>query len=156
MKENLLCSERGKAIAKVLREYEQVMGRSTSTFMRYDVEYYLERGMETDVMLRAIEITAGKSADWRYTKAILKRLLEENTLTMEVWECKLQIKKLLLEYKKLCPHTSESNLLPFIIIKVYSELPYFKNLEADMAAFIRTESTKKVDENWIDEYVDKD
>lgn len=156
MSKSPLYTERGQAIAKIMREYEQIMCRTCSTALRYDIEYYLERGMEAEVIIRAIEITQGKGADWRYTKAILKRLLEENTLTIENWECKVNIKKLLLEYKKKLPYSNEADILPYVIIKVYSQLPYFKNLKANMDAFVLAQSKEPINENWIDQYVEKD
>ena len=158
MSESPLYTERGQAIAKVMCEYEQIRCRTCSTAIRYDIEYYLEHDMDADVIIRAIGITQDKGADWRYTKGILKRLLEENTLTIESWDYKLAFKKSMIKFKAQYPFHSEDELLPFVLIDAWSDFPYFKNLEDNMAKFIEQEKDKEEykDGSWLDKYWPKD
>ena len=128
--------ERGQAIGYVAREYEQLLGRTVSRSAIEDIGFFIDCGIEDKLMVKAIEITGGKNADWRYTKAILKRCQEEGILTLEAYNYRLIYKKVMLEFKSKYPNCDENTLFPFVVIEAGRRAGYLEKIQKELATLI--------------------
>lgn len=72
-------------VKKVREWYEQCTKRPASDIPSFDVPFFLRRGVETDLILRAIEKAATKKADkpWQYAMAVLRGCIADGVLTLE-------------------------------------------------------------------------
>jgi DnaD/phage-associated family protein len=113
--------ERGQAIGEAARAYEEIMCRLLNRGIIEDIGYYIDRGCECDLIIKAIEITAGKGADWRYTKGILHRCLEEGIYTAYSFEWGVRFKKGLAEIKQKYGELDDSELCLMIMLTVFKE-----------------------------------
>lgn len=115
--------ERGQAIGKVARAYEEIMSRLLNGLVLGDIEYYIDRGCEADLIIKAIDITAGKGADWRYTKAILQRCCEEGIYTEYEFDFGVRVKKGIAEFKREFQQYGELDHTP---LSLYLAINHFK------------------------------
>ena len=135
MGNSLYNNERGQAIASVAQAYQEILCRTLSRFIIDDIGYYLDRGVEAELMIKAIEITAVKQLDWRYTKGILNRCIDDGILTAESFEYRTTFKKVILEFKNKYSKTcnDENILLPFVIIETARRIGYLDKIQKDLA-----------------------
>ena len=135
MGSSLYDNERGQAIALVARSYQEILCRTLSRFITDDIGYYIDRGLESDLIVKAIEITSVKQLDWRYTKGILNRCIDEGILTAEVFEYRTIFKKVMFEFKNKYSKTcnDENILLPFAIIETARRIGYLDKIQKDLA-----------------------
>ncbi len=113
--------ERGQAIGKVARSYEEIMCRLLTRPILDDIGYYIDCGAEPDLIIKAIDITASKGADWRYTKGILQRCLEEGIYTVYSFEWGVRFKKSLAEIKQKYGQLDDSILCMVIMVDVFKK-----------------------------------
>ena len=114
-----LSGKKGQALGLIAREYEKITCRTVSRAVINDSEYFIDQGVEPEVVVHALEITKEKGADWNYTKAILERLVSEGIFKLDIWEDRVRFRKIMNELKKQCPYSTEEELLPFAIIRAY-------------------------------------
>ncbi len=112
---------RGQAIGEAARAYEEIMCRLLTRSIIEDIGYYIDRGAEPYLIIKAIEITAGKGKDWRYTKGILQRCLEEGIYTAYSFEWGVRFKKGLAEINQKYGQPDEATLCMILMVKVFKE-----------------------------------
>lgn len=113
--------ERGQAIGEAACAYEEIMCRLLNRGIIEDIGYYIDRGCGCNLIIKAIEITAGKGKDWRYTKGILDRCLEEGIYTAYSFEWGVRFKKGLAEIKQKYGELDDSELCLAIMLTVFKE-----------------------------------
>ena len=128
--------KRGQAIGNIAKEYEQLLGRTVSSLIIEDIRFFLDNGIEDRLIIKAIEITFEKNADWRYTKGILKRCQEEGILTLEAYDYRLMFKKVTLEFKSKYPNCDENTLFPFVVIEAGRRTGYLEKIQKELATLI--------------------
>ena len=117
-----LSGKKGQALGFIAREYERINCRTVPRTVINDCENYIDQLLEPEVVVHALGITKEKGADWRYTAAILERLVSEGIFTLSAWEKAVRFKKVMRELKKMCPYSTEEELLPFAIIRTYRHI----------------------------------
>lgn len=72
-------------VKKVQEWYEQCTKHPASDIPSFDVPFFLRQGVETDLILRAIEKAAMRKADkpWQYAMAALRGWIGDGVLTLE-------------------------------------------------------------------------
>lgn len=126
--------ERGQAIATAARAYEELTCRTFSRLVLDDIGWYIDRGAQAALIVKAIEITAVKGLDWRYTKGILNRCMDEGIFTAEAYDYRLIFKKTMHEFKSEYPNCEESMLFPFVVIETGRQTGYLEKIRQDLAA----------------------
>ncbi len=146
-----LSGERGQAIGKVARAYEEIMGRLLSRFVIDDIGYYLDHGAKPDLIIKAIDVTACKGADWRYTKAILNRCIEEGIYDEYTYDFKIRYKKALVQFKKEFPRYSDEPVYEVMYLAVALKedlLKWEQDADEYAQAALNGGDTSKWDERW--------
>lgn len=141
--------ERGQAIGEVARAYEEIMGRTLSRFVIDDIGYYIDRGVEPELIIKAIDITAGKGADWRYTKAILQRCVDEGIYTVYTYDWRLRYKKGLAELKRQHGELDEGIICLYLAVTVFRE--DIENTASDLRRYLLAVESGDIsewDERW--------
>lgn len=142
---------RGQAIAEVCRAYEEIMGRVLTRPVLEDIGYYIDRGAKSDLIIKAIDITASKGADWRYTTAILKRCIEEGIYDKDTYDFKVRYKRAAMQCKKDLPYHMRETLFEVIYLAVALKEDVLK-WEQDMERYVQAvrngEDTSRWDERW--------
>ncbi len=143
---------RGQAIGKAARAYEEIMGRMLSRAILDDIGYYIDHGAKVDLIIKAIDITAGKGADWRYTKAILQRCIQEGIYDEYTYDFKVRYKKALVQFKREFPQHSEEPVYEtmYLAVKVFREdlEAWEKDADEYAKAVLNGGDTSKWDERW--------
>ena len=81
----------------IASQYERINAKFMPPILFTKVKQYYKDGLEADVIVRAFEKSAERSAGWEYTEGILKRLLTEQIYTAGIWDKQLEIKRNLKE-----------------------------------------------------------
>ena len=140
---------RGQAIGKVARAWEE-MGRMLTRSVVDDATYYIDRGISSDLIIKAIDITVDKRADWRYTKAILRRCLEEKVYTAREFEFKTLFKKGVIEAQRQGINVLDDTLLSmYLAVTVFKE--YVEDTQRDFERYLlayESGDTSEWDERW--------
>lgn len=143
--------ERGQAIGKAARAYEEIMGRMLSRSVIEDIGYYIDRGAKADLIIKAIDITACKGADWRYTKAILQRCIEEGIYDEYTYDFRVRYKKALVQFKREFPQHSEEPVYETMYLAVALKedlLKWERDIGRYANAVLNGEDTSEWDERW--------
>lgn len=143
--------ERGQAIAKVGRAYEEITGRMFIRSILEDIQYYLDRGIEANLIIKAIEITAYKGLNWQYTKGILRRCLEENIYTVYVFDWGVELKHGIAQFKKDFPYHSVDENLMVLYLACNTFRQEVENIAADIEKYLaacKSGDVSEWDERW--------
>lgn len=127
---------RGQAIGEVARAYEEITNNLVPRAAIEDIGFYFDKGLEPELMIKAIEATAERGLRWNYTKAILKRCLEEKIFTSRDWDFQVLFKKGISEVKKDCPQILQDDVLlsMYLAATVFKE--YINETEKDVERYI--------------------
>lgn len=136
-----LNGERGQAIAEAARGYEEVTGRMLTPAIANDIGYYIDRGIDPGLFIKAYEVTADKGLGWRYTLGILQNCLEEGIFTAYTWDCKIKQKKGLAEISKEYGQLDEALICMILMVTVFKE--DVENTAKDLERYL--EAVKKGD-----------
>ncbi len=141
--------KRGQAIGQAARAWEE-MGRILTRSVIDDITYYIDRGISSDLIIKAIDITIDKRADWRYTRAILRRCLEEKVYTVRDFEFKTLFKKGLITAQR-----EGINVLDDFAFSLYLAATVFKehivDIQRDFEMYllaVENGDTSEWDEKW--------
>ena len=111
-----------KNLLFVVSEFERMNGKLMSPVLFRRVKEYYEKGLAADVIIRAFEKTAERSAHWEYTEGILKNLLAERIYTVGMWDKQIEIKRYFRELKgKYSNFRDEKQLFGFAIYLAFKE-----------------------------------
>ena len=83
----------GVQISQIVREYEKYNCKFMPNILLQKIKLYYAKGLKADVIIKALEVTATKGANWEYTEGILKRLLEDGITSLYLWEKSVLFKK---------------------------------------------------------------
>lgn len=127
---------RGQAIGEVARAYEEITNNLVPRAAIEDIGFYFDKGLEPELMVKAIEATAERGLRWNYTKAILKRCLEEKILTSRAWDFQVLFKKGICEARKECPEILENDatLSIYLAVTVFKE--YITETQKDVERYV--------------------
>ena len=142
---------RGQAIAYVARNYESMTGRMLSRTVLDDIGFYIDKGIEPELMIKAIDVTLCKGADWRYTRAILQRCFEEEVFTVRAWDFQVLYKKGIAEAKKNSPTIiyDDTLLSMYLAVTVFKE--YIEDTQKDLERYleaVKNSNTSEWDARW--------
>ena len=112
---------RGQAIGKTARAYEEITCRMLTRTVIDDIGYYIDQGCDPDLIIKAIDITAGKGADWRYTKAIMQRCVDEGIYNVLSYDFRLRCKKGIAEIKRQHGALDEPTLILHLMVTYFKE-----------------------------------
>lgn len=83
----------GAEINKIVVAYEKYTCRLMPPILLQKIKQFYLEGLKADVIIKALEVTATKGANWEYTESILKRLLEDGITSLYLWEKSVLFKK---------------------------------------------------------------
>ena len=128
--------ERGKHTATVARSYEDITNNLIPRSAIEDIGFYLDRGLEPELMIKAIETTAERGLRWNYTNGILKRCLEQKIFTARDWEFNVLFKKGMSEALKNNINTNgDFELSVYLAATVFKE--YIEETKKDLERYLK-------------------
>lgn len=127
---------RGRAIGLVMRQYEVITNKLIPRIAVDDIGFYYDEGLAAEVMIKAIEVTADRGLRWNYTKAILKRCLEEKIFTASAWDFQVLYKKGVTDVKKNAPGIMDNDCLLSIYLAGTVFKEYISETQKDMERYL--------------------
>ena len=127
---------RGQAIGYVARRYEDIMNNLIPRTAVEDIGFYIDNGLEPELMIKAIEAAAERGLRWNYTRGILKRCLEEKVFTARQWDFQVLFKKGIAEAKKNHPEILDDDtmLSKYLAATVFKE--YIAETQKDLERYL--------------------
>lgn len=74
------------AMAEIMTHYQECLGGFPPRMSFEEIGFYLDKGIEADVIKEAISIGVRNQKPWGYINGILKRLLAEGIFTIDAWK----------------------------------------------------------------------
>ena len=137
------------SLAYVCHEYQERLCVMMSRGAFLEIKEFHSKGLESELIILAIEKAVQKGAKWSYAKTILDRCIEEGIFKKETFEYRANFKRVNNSFKKRFSSLDDNLLLLFTLIEISRD--YLKEIEEKLSAITEADPFFNINDYMADD-----